>query len=157
MKGGLRWPLGKASSEDGYRVIEVCHVRATIYKNQTLRLRVRETDRFNERIGKGFIQREVIMMLKDINTKLQVISYLCACILESLLEVRLIVISLVVCRTRTLKGVVFWKCFEILLEPYGTSCIAMPILLNDVAGAIGFLFLLSAVFSYNNAFWVLKD
>ncbi|CAH8265190.1 unnamed protein product [Arabidopsis lyrata] len=71
VKGGLRWPLGKASSEDGYRVFEACHVRATIYKNQTLRLRVRETDRFNERIGTGEIKREVTLILKDLNSKLQ--------------------------------------------------------------------------------------
>ncbi|KAG7569640.1 hypothetical protein ISN45_Aa04g023360 [Arabidopsis thaliana x Arabidopsis arenosa] len=71
VKGGLKWPLGKASSEDGYRVFEACHVRATIYKNQTLRLRVRETDRFNERIGTGEIKREVTLILKDLNSKLQ--------------------------------------------------------------------------------------
>ncbi|ESQ52509.1 hypothetical protein EUTSA_v10017863mg [Eutrema salsugineum] len=71
VKGGLRWPLGKSSSGDGYRVFEACHVRATVYKNQTIRLRLRETDRFNERTGKGEINREVTLMLKDINTKLQ--------------------------------------------------------------------------------------
>ncbi|KAL1193674.1 hypothetical protein V5N11_017567 [Cardamine amara subsp. amara] len=71
VKGGLRWPLGKALSEDGYRVFEVCHVRATIYKNETIRLRVRDTDRFNERIGTGVVHREVILILKDMNTKLQ--------------------------------------------------------------------------------------
>lgn len=72
MKGGLRWPFGKSSSGDGYRIFEVCHVRATIYKNQTLRLRVRETDRFNERTGTGAVKREVTLILKDVNTKLQV-------------------------------------------------------------------------------------
>ncbi|KAL1193669.1 hypothetical protein V5N11_017562 [Cardamine amara subsp. amara] len=69
VKGGLRWPLGK-SSEDGYRVLEFGHVRSTIYKNQTIRVRVRDTDRFNERTG-GLIHREVMLMLKDLNTKLQ--------------------------------------------------------------------------------------
>lgn len=71
VKGGLRWPFGKSSSGDGYRIFEVCHVRATIYKNQTLRLRVRETDRFNERTGTGAVKREVTLILKDVNTKLQ--------------------------------------------------------------------------------------
>ncbi|VVB01052.1 unnamed protein product [Arabis nemorensis] len=71
VKGGLRWPLGKSSSGDGYKVFETCHVKSTVYKNQTLRLRVRKTDRFNERIGTGEIKREVALMLKDINTKLQ--------------------------------------------------------------------------------------
>lgn len=72
VKGGLRWSFGKASSENGYRAFEACHVKATFYKNQTLRLRVRETDRFNERTGTGEIRREVTLILKDINSKLQV-------------------------------------------------------------------------------------
>ncbi|CAH2058823.1 unnamed protein product [Thlaspi arvense] len=71
VKGGLRWPLGKSSSRDGYRVFEVCHVRATIYKNRTLRLRIRETDRFNERTGTGAVKKEVTLILKNLNTKLQ--------------------------------------------------------------------------------------
>lgn len=105
-KGGLRWPLAKASSENGYRVFEVCHVRATIYKNLTLRLRVRDTDRFNERTGTGAVKREVTLILKDINAKLQV--HYCALVrFETLLEVRLKVITLVVCRRRALRGVVF--------------------------------------------------
>lgn len=91
MKGGLRWPLGKASSGDGYRIFEVCHVRATIYKNQTLSLRVRETDRFNERTGTGAVKREVTLILKDVNTKLQVHYH--AFVLMHLLEVRLIGIN----------------------------------------------------------------
>lgn len=33
-----------------------CHVRATTYKNRTLRLRVREADRFNERFGIGEVE-----------------------------------------------------------------------------------------------------
>ncbi|CAH2058821.1 unnamed protein product [Thlaspi arvense] len=40
-------------------------------RNKTIRLRVRETDRFKEMTGKGEIKREVTLMLKDINTKLQ--------------------------------------------------------------------------------------
>ncbi|CAE6036950.1 unnamed protein product [Arabidopsis arenosa] len=84
VKGGLRWPFGKALSEDGYREFEVCHVRATIYKNKTLRLRVRETDRFNERIGTGEIKREVSLTLKDIDTKLQEQNMERACVVEML-------------------------------------------------------------------------
>ncbi|CAN7137889.1 unnamed protein product [Brassica rapa subsp. narinosa] len=84
VKGGLRWPLGKASSGDGYRIFEVCHVRATIYKNQTLRLRVRETDRFNERTGTGAVKREVTLILKDVNTKLQEQNIERGCVIEML-------------------------------------------------------------------------
>ncbi|XP_010509115.1 PREDICTED: uncharacterized protein LOC104785572 [Camelina sativa] len=84
VKGGLRWPFGKASSEDGYRVFEACHVRATIYKSQTQRLRVRETDRFNERIGTGEIKREITLILKDLNSKLQEQNIEKSCVLEML-------------------------------------------------------------------------
>ncbi|KAG7574083.1 F-box domain [Arabidopsis suecica] len=81
---GLRWPFGKALTKDGYREFEVCHVRATIYKNKTLRLRVRETDRFNERSGTGEIKREVSLTLKDIDTKLQEQNMERACVVEML-------------------------------------------------------------------------
>ncbi|KAL0844512.1 hypothetical protein Bca101_017758 [Brassica carinata] len=84
VKGGLRWPFGKSSSGDGYSVFESCHAKATVYKNQTLRLRVRETDRFNERIGTGEVKREVILMLKDMNTKLQEQNIDRGCVLEML-------------------------------------------------------------------------
>ncbi|XP_056854684.1 uncharacterized protein LOC130504122 [Raphanus sativus] len=69
--GGLRWPLGKPSSVNGYTIFEVCHVRATTYKNRTLRLRVREADRFNQRFGTREVERGVTLVLQDINTKLQ--------------------------------------------------------------------------------------
>ncbi|KAL0710934.1 hypothetical protein Bca4012_017912 [Brassica carinata] len=81
VKGGLRWPFGKSSSGDGYSVFESCHAKATVYKNQTLRLR---TDRFNERIGTGEVKREVILMLKDMNTKLQEQNIDRGCVLEML-------------------------------------------------------------------------
>ncbi|VVB01050.1 unnamed protein product [Arabis nemorensis] len=68
VKGGLRWPPGSGRN---YRIFEACHVKFTVYRSQTLRLRVRKTDRFNERIGRGEIKSEVALMLKDINTKLQ--------------------------------------------------------------------------------------
>ncbi|CAH8310618.1 unnamed protein product [Eruca vesicaria subsp. sativa] len=87
VKGGLRWQFGKSSSGNGYSVFEVCHVKATVYKNQTIRLRVRETDRFNERIGTGEVKREVILMLKDMNTKLQEHNIDKGCVLEMLRDV----------------------------------------------------------------------
>lgn len=71
-KEGLKWLLGKPSSLNGYKILEVCHVRATTYKNRTLRLRVREADRFNERFRTREVERGVTLILQDINTKLQV-------------------------------------------------------------------------------------
>uniref|UniRef100_A0A1J3E341 DUF7903 domain-containing protein n=1 Tax=Noccaea caerulescens TaxID=107243 RepID=A0A1J3E341_NOCCA len=84
VKGGLRWPLGRSSSGDGYKVFEACHARSTVYTKGTLRLRFRETDRFNERIGTGEIKREVTLMLKDLNTKLQEQNIERACVLAML-------------------------------------------------------------------------
>jgi hypothetical protein len=84
VKGGLRWPLGKSSSSDGYKVFEACHARSTVYTKGTLRLRFRETDRFNERIGTGEIKREVTLVLKDLNSKLQEQNIEKACLLEML-------------------------------------------------------------------------
>ncbi|VVB11443.1 unnamed protein product [Arabis nemorensis] len=84
VKGGIRWPLGKSSSGDGYRVFEACHVKSTVYRNQTLRLRVRKIGRFNERIGTGEIKREVALMRKDMNTKLQEQNIERGCVMEML-------------------------------------------------------------------------
>ncbi|RXI02436.1 hypothetical protein DVH24_030365 [Malus domestica] len=39
VKGGLRWPLGKESSGDKYKVVGVWHVIANTYKNSSLRLK----------------------------------------------------------------------------------------------------------------------
>lgn len=48
-----------------------------------------------------------------------------------------------------------------LLEPYGTSCVEMPILrkreLYDVAAAIWVSLLLSAAFFGTTMFWIVKD
>lgn len=84
VEGGLRWPLGKPSSENGYRVLEVCHARATTYKNKTLRLRVRETNGFSERFGTWEDERGVTLILQDINTKLQEQNTERGCVLEML-------------------------------------------------------------------------
>ncbi|KAL0710935.1 hypothetical protein Bca4012_017913 [Brassica carinata] len=84
VEGGLRWPLGKPSSEKGYKVLEVCHVRATTYKNQTLRLRVRETNGFSERFGTWEDERGVTLILQDINTKIQEQNIERGCVLEML-------------------------------------------------------------------------
>lgn len=79
MKGRLRWPLGKTSSEGGYKIFEVCHARVTIYKKHTLGLKVRETNRFNERYATAEMEKGVTLILKEMNTKLQV-KLFCFCI-----------------------------------------------------------------------------
>ncbi|KAL0674216.1 hypothetical protein Bca4012_002197 [Brassica carinata] len=83
-KEGLKWLLGKPSSLNGYKILEVCHVRATTYKNRTLRLRVREADRFNERFRTREVERGVTLILQDINTKLQEQNIERDCVLKKL-------------------------------------------------------------------------
>ncbi|KAH0932860.1 hypothetical protein HID58_009977 [Brassica napus] len=84
VKGGLTWPHGKPPSENGYTIFEVCHVRATTYKNKTLRLRVRETNGYSERFGTWEVERGVTLILQDINTKLQEQNIERGCVLEML-------------------------------------------------------------------------
>ncbi|KAF8089915.1 hypothetical protein N665_0494s0020 [Sinapis alba] len=84
LKGRLRWPLGKTSLEDCYKIFEVCHVRVTIYKTRTLGLKVRETNRLNERYSTVEIEKGVTLILKEINTKLQERNIERGCVLEML-------------------------------------------------------------------------
>ncbi|XP_013635553.1 PREDICTED: uncharacterized protein LOC106341304 [Brassica oleracea var. oleracea] len=84
VKGRLRWPLGTTSSEGGYKIFEVCHVKVTIYKKHTLGLKVRETDGFSERNGTGEIAKGVTLILKEMNTKLQEQNIERGCVLEML-------------------------------------------------------------------------
>ncbi|CAN8287286.1 unnamed protein product [Cochlearia groenlandica] len=81
-KGGVTWSLG--SSRDGYRIFEVCRVTSTIYKNKTLKLRIRETDRFNKISGEGEIKCGVTLILKDINTKLHEKDFEMGCVMQML-------------------------------------------------------------------------
>ncbi|KAL1212510.1 hypothetical protein V5N11_036085 [Cardamine amara subsp. amara] len=72
VKGGLKWPLGKSSCADRYRVCGVWHTVTTTYRNKTstLRLQIREADRYDFRTGIGVTSREVNLKLKALSTKL---------------------------------------------------------------------------------------
>lgn len=72
VKGGLRWPLGKESSGDRYKVVGIWHVIANMYTNPSLRLKVRHADRFDFRTSTGEATWEVSLMLKKVLSKLQV-------------------------------------------------------------------------------------
>ncbi|WCJ43698.1 hypothetical protein M5689_024422 [Euphorbia peplus] len=72
VKGGLRWPLGKASSGNRYNVVGVWHTRAKAYTNpSSLRLKVRHADRFDFMTGTGEASREAYMKLKGVVSELQ--------------------------------------------------------------------------------------
>nr|POE90300.1 hypothetical protein CFP56_71399 [Quercus suber] len=71
VKGGLRWPLGKASSEGRYCVVGVWHTIAKNYKSSSLSLKVRHADRYDFRTSIGEATREINLKLKNIVSLLQ--------------------------------------------------------------------------------------
>ena len=72
VKGGLRWPLGRTSSEGRYCVVGVSHTIAKDYKSSSLRLKVRHADRYNFGTSIGEATREITLKLKNIVSLLQV-------------------------------------------------------------------------------------
>lgn len=71
VKGGLRWPLGKASSGGRYSVCGVWHTITKAYKTSSVKLKTRHADRFDFRSGTGEATREVYLKLKRIVSELQ--------------------------------------------------------------------------------------
>uniref|UniRef100_A0A7N2LAV7 DUF7903 domain-containing protein n=1 Tax=Quercus lobata TaxID=97700 RepID=A0A7N2LAV7_QUELO len=71
VKGGLRWPLGKASSGGRYCVVGVWHTIAKDYKSSSLSLKVRHADRYDFRTSTGEATREINLKLKKIVSLLQ--------------------------------------------------------------------------------------
>ncbi|KAL1332449.1 hypothetical protein HN51_061251 [Arachis hypogaea] len=72
VKGGLRWPLGKASSGDRFSVIGVWHTITKAYVGPSLRLKARHADRFDFLTSTGESASEVSLKLKGIVSALQV-------------------------------------------------------------------------------------
>ncbi|XP_038890293.1 uncharacterized protein LOC120079912 [Benincasa hispida] len=68
--GGLRWPLGKATSGDRFRVIGVWHTVAKSYVNPFVRLTLRNADRYDFRTSIGEVTKEVTMKLKQVTSEL---------------------------------------------------------------------------------------
>ncbi|XP_039006077.1 uncharacterized protein LOC120133583 isoform X1 [Hibiscus syriacus] len=66
VKGGLRWPFGKASSGNRYNVVGVWHTVARAYENSSIRLKVRHADRFDFKTTHGEASEEVSLKLKGI-------------------------------------------------------------------------------------------
>ncbi|KAL9381940.1 hypothetical protein Peur_024975 [Populus x canadensis] len=71
MKGGLRWPLGEASSGGRYSVIGAWHSVTKAYKNSSFRLKARDADRYDFRTGTGETTREIYLKLKRIVSEMQ--------------------------------------------------------------------------------------
>lgn len=71
VKGGLRWPLGKSSS-GSFSVVGVWHTTSKTYVNRSMRLKVRDADRFDFRALSGEASREIAIKLKRIASELKV-------------------------------------------------------------------------------------
>ncbi|XP_024029826.1 uncharacterized protein LOC21389892 [Morus notabilis] len=71
VKGGLRWPLGKATSGDKFSVVGVWHTITKSYKNPSMRLKIRDADRFDFRTSTGEVTREIAIKLKRVVSELK--------------------------------------------------------------------------------------
>ncbi|XP_050116125.1 uncharacterized protein LOC126593978 isoform X1 [Malus sylvestris] len=71
VKGGLRWPQGKESSGNKYKVVRVWHIIANTYRNSSLRLEVKHTDRFDFRTLTGGASWGTSLVLENVMSKLQ--------------------------------------------------------------------------------------
>ncbi|KAL3523397.1 hypothetical protein ACH5RR_016231 [Cinchona calisaya] len=71
VKGGLRWPLGTDSSGDRYAVVGVWHASVKSFRNPSIRLKVRNADRFDFLSSYGEVSREVVLKMPGIVSHLQ--------------------------------------------------------------------------------------
>ena len=81
VKGGLRWPLGKACFEDRYSVIGVWHTIAKKYKSPSLSLKARHVDRFDFKVAIGESTFEVNLKLRRIVSHLQVLLFVASMVI----------------------------------------------------------------------------
>ncbi|TXG66243.1 hypothetical protein EZV62_007518 [Acer yangbiense] len=71
VKGGLRWPYGKACSGDRFAVVNIWHTIAKKYKSRSLSLMARRVVRFDFRNAYGEDSIEVNLKLKRLVSNLQ--------------------------------------------------------------------------------------
>ncbi|KAJ6744247.1 DNA-DIRECTED RNA polymerase SUBUNIT ALPHA [Salix purpurea] len=71
IKGGLRWPLRKASSCGRYSVIGVWHTITKAYRSSSFRLKTRDGDGYNFMTGTGETTREISLKLNRIVSEIQ--------------------------------------------------------------------------------------
>lgn len=72
VKGGLRWPLRQPNSVGHYTVVGVWRTKTEAYSSLSIRLRLREADRFDFLTLSGEVTREVVLKLTGINRNLLV-------------------------------------------------------------------------------------
>ena len=77
VKGGLRWPMGKSYSGQRYSVIGVWHTEFKSYKSPSLKLKVRNADRFDFKTATGEATIEINLKLRRIVSEIQVFAAFC--------------------------------------------------------------------------------
>ncbi|ESR56565.1 hypothetical protein CICLE_v10020658mg [Citrus x clementina] len=70
VKGGLRWPMGKSYSGD-YTIVGVWHNEFKSYKSPSLKLKVRNVDRFIFKTGTGEATIEINLKLRRLVSEIQ--------------------------------------------------------------------------------------
>ena len=73
VKGGLRWPMGKSYSGD-YTIVGVWHNEFKSYKSPSLKLKVRNVDRFIFKTGTGEATIEINLKLRRLVSEIQVLA-----------------------------------------------------------------------------------
>ncbi|XP_043703154.1 uncharacterized protein LOC122653250 [Telopea speciosissima] len=71
VKGGLRWPLGKETFGDRYIVVGVWHTKAKAFRNSSMRIKLRDADRFDFMASTGEVSKEVSLRMTGISTLLR--------------------------------------------------------------------------------------
>ena len=72
VKGGLRWPLGKASSGDRFKVVGAWHTVSQSYVNPFVRIKLRNADRYDFKTLVGEVSNEVTFKMKRLTSELLV-------------------------------------------------------------------------------------
>ncbi|PIA29970.1 hypothetical protein AQUCO_05800212v1 [Aquilegia coerulea] len=68
---GLRWPLERESLDDRYVVIGVWHTKSKVFRNSSMKLKLRNVDWINVRTSTGEVKQEVTLEMTDIDKKLK--------------------------------------------------------------------------------------
>ncbi|XP_052184436.1 uncharacterized protein LOC127796378 isoform X2 [Diospyros lotus] len=71
VKGGLRWPLGQETSGGRFTVVKTWHTNAKIFQGSSMRLKVRDADRFDFLTSVGEVAREVSLKMTEISEPLK--------------------------------------------------------------------------------------
>ncbi|XP_020246725.1 uncharacterized protein LOC109824519 [Asparagus officinalis] len=67
VRGGLRWPLGEEHVADRFSVVGAWYTKFKVFKNQSMKIKLRYADRFDHRTSTGEVSSEVALKLTEIS------------------------------------------------------------------------------------------